>query len=144
MPAQIKPVSFESTVSEADALHAYMCASAVLFCFQTSYNPNLLEDSISGQMCGDKAAPSVAYPVMAEFVRRVVESMALSVAHCIFVVVVLQIVKGEKWMWSHQRGIFSQRRMKERSGWGHTRDDFFDREKWMQSHHRRFFSQRDS
>ena len=90
-PAQIKPESFESTVLGADALHAYMCTSAVLFCFQTSYNPDLLEgaDSISGQMCGDKAAPSVAYPVMAEFGRRVVESMALSVAHCIFVVVVL-------------------------------------------------------
>ena len=59
-----------------------------------------------------------------------------------------------------ERHFFTERRMKERSGWGHTRDDFFDRngcscttedffhretvegEKWMGSHHRRFFSQR--
>lgn len=126
-----------------------MCAS-VLFCFQTSYNPDLLEDadSIRGQMCGDKAAPSVAYPVMAEFGRRMVESKALSVAHCIFVVVLqtdsqgreldgiapemifFTVVKGEKWMWSHQRAFF------------HRETD--EGEKWMGSHHRRFFSQRDS
>ena len=43
-----------------------------------------------------------------------------------------------------KRHFFTERRMKERSGCGHTTEDFFHREtidgeKWMWSHHRRFF-----
>ena len=107
-----------------------MCTSAVLFCFQTSYSPDLLEgaDSIGGQMCGDKAAPSVAYPVMAEFGRRVVESMALSVAHCIFHLCCCCFTDShgrEVDVVTPKRHFFTERRMKERSGCGHTTEDFF-------------------